>query len=815
MKYEKLILNKFLPFQFSRIEYFEMDIVSDINIIIGSNGSGKTSLLNEIHPFATSSKLFSKDGYKEIHIEHNNNNYILSSNFNLSKIHSFKKNTIEMNESGLSTIQNELVSHHFGIEKTDRRITSNLYSFSNEAASNRNKILNTYSPYKMNKLFNIYNKLKQYIRTYKAQLKLIYDKKVNMENKMLKKEDSDKYLSEEKDNLNKLDEIINSINKISIEIGKLEHVDIHTVHKKNVDHISETILEISTLMNEIRYLPNEDIKTLNDNIIRNMAHEQVLENDLKSLIIKSNDINEKYKNLKKIEIIKEHKDELKIINNQISNLKPDILKRPLSKEDLLYLEKDIDSIKKFLDITTSLNIKFITLKKYNQRKNIYLSTLRNIENVNKEKLLYVKEFNSLQLKMKITPKDIPNTPCAKSKCPLYAEFMSEYNILNDRKDVIKKQIEYIDRKLKKYVDYKEVVSEYLSQYEPNITLIENFNKILKNYDITTKSIYDILNNKDYKILNEMEMYKNKNLITYKYQNLIKDKEKIEIKISGMEMSNTLNKDVLKKSIVEVNASIDNKRNHLKKLQSILKKNNDSLNNLTKYNDMSTKLKDIDVFVKDKIKYLNEGLYKIYLSDILNILENMKKDVLDKISSLRSILKEDDFINRVLREEIVPTEKKLLENIRKYEIMAKALSPESGIPYTLNKSFIDIIFNYINNSISNIFTYPIILKEVTDGEPIDYSKFKVLINNVEIDDISKLSLSQQAMIDMCFIISLINICKLNHLPLFLDEIGSSLDVMHQHKLSSFLSDYCNQGLICQLFLTNHTIYYKFIQNPTQK
>ena len=204
-----------------------------------------------------------------------------------------------------------------------------------------------------------------------------------------------------------------------------------------------------------------------------------------------------------------------------------------------------------------------------------------------------------------------------------------------------------------------------------------------------------------------------------------------------------------------------------------------------------------------MKYINEGLYKVYLDNILKILENMKEDILNKISSLKSILKEDEFINRVYNEEIISTEKELLKNIKKYEIMEKALSPTSGIPYNLNKSFIDIIFNHINASISNIFTYPIMLKEITKGEPIDHSKFKVLVNDIEIEDISKTSLSQQNAIDLCFIIALTNICKSNHLPLFLDEIGSSLDIVHQHRLSTFLSDCCDEGSISQLFLTTHT------------
>ena len=804
MYYSKLILYKFLPFTFAKIKYLEWDIESDINIIIGSNGSGKTSLLNELHPFASSSKSFSKDGYKELHIKHNSDIFILSSYFSKSKIYSFKKNDIELNESGLSTIQNELVNHYLNMEKIDRRITSNLYNFSSETAANRNKILNYYSPYKMNKLFNIHNKVKQYIRTFKSQLQLIYNKKNDMENKMLKKEDKNKYLNEEKEHIKKLDEIIFIINKVQREIIRHDNdINLNTVNENTLTYITDTIDEINSLMKEIRYLPNKEKDKLNDDIVRNKTYKQVIEKDLKSLIMKSNELEEKYKNLKEIEILKEHKDELKIINKQLDNLKPDLLEQPLKEEEISELERDMITIKNILDITISLEIKFISLKKYNQRKNIYLSIKRQIESLIKEKELYTKEFNNLQLKIKITPKDIPNKPCAKAKCPLYREFMDEYITLNDKQNTIKKCIEDVDKKLKRKIVYIEIVEEYLSQYEPNIYLIEKLDNLLKRYNVTQKSVYEILNTKDYRILNLLDKYKNKNLGTYMYKVLYKEKEEIEIKISGIEISNSLNKNVLKKSIDEINTSIEDKRIYLNSLQSSLKKDNKDLEYVIKYKELITKLSDIDNFTQDKIKYINEGLYKLYLDDILKILENMKEDVLNKISSLKSILKEDEFINRVYNEEILPVNKELLINIKKYEIMEKALSPTSGIPYNLNKSFIDIIFNYINASISDIFIYPIILKEIVEGEPIDYAKFKVYIDTVEIEDISKLSLSQKDSINLCFIIAIMNICKLNHLPLFLDEIGSSLDIMHQHRLSAFLSDCSDKGLISQLFLTTHT------------
>ena len=101
MKITKLILqdyNRMKSNNYSKIEYTPSD---NVQIILGTNGYGKSSLLYELSPLpADLNKHYGDNGYKEIHISHNNMEYVCISDKSKGK-HSFKINDgEEMNGGG-------------------------------------------------------------------------------------------------------------------------------------------------------------------------------------------------------------------------------------------------------------------------------------------------------------------------------------------------------------------------------------------------------------------------------------------------------------------------------------------------------------------------------------------------------------------------------------------------------------------------------------------------------------------------------------------------------------------------------------------
>ena len=64
MKYTKLILSGYKRLAIKSIHYFEINPTSTVQLILGTNGSGKSSLISELSPLPGNGADFTKDGFK-------------------------------------------------------------------------------------------------------------------------------------------------------------------------------------------------------------------------------------------------------------------------------------------------------------------------------------------------------------------------------------------------------------------------------------------------------------------------------------------------------------------------------------------------------------------------------------------------------------------------------------------------------------------------------------------------------------------------------------------------------------------------------
>ncbi len=96
------------------IKLFKASFSSLYQIILGTNGSGKSYLVSELSPLPAVSKMFEKGGYKKITIEDGGSTFVLTNKFDSgSGVHSFVKDGVDLNENGTATIQRELVAKYF------------------------------------------------------------------------------------------------------------------------------------------------------------------------------------------------------------------------------------------------------------------------------------------------------------------------------------------------------------------------------------------------------------------------------------------------------------------------------------------------------------------------------------------------------------------------------------------------------------------------------------------------------------------------------------------------------------------------------
>lgn len=114
MKILSLKLEGYRRLVLAQIRYLEYRPNSPFQLILGTNGSGKSSLISELSPLPGDKSDFYKGGYKEIEIDHRGSRYLLTSTFKHGSKHSFIRDGIELNPGGTVLVQKELVLKDFG-----------------------------------------------------------------------------------------------------------------------------------------------------------------------------------------------------------------------------------------------------------------------------------------------------------------------------------------------------------------------------------------------------------------------------------------------------------------------------------------------------------------------------------------------------------------------------------------------------------------------------------------------------------------------------------------------------------------------------
>lgn len=363
----------------------EIDFTKSKNKLIllcGPNGSGKTSLLSEFHPFANSGNMDvrgdanliieGKDGYKEIHISDKEDNYVIKHYYMFSKktksVKSFiSKNGVELNDNGNVKSFKEAVSEHLGIDHDLlklMRLGSNVNSLINMKSTNRkNFATKLFSDIEVYNSF--YKKVSEEYRNLRAVLKSTADKinKFNVQDesefeKQISITDNELELYNlEKDKLQK--EIITIENKL-LEL-KIDDEEVILDNFKSLErelnsayNLIELVRDITLSKDEyeLQYEKNKqslEIKLLEckSNIDKAISERDIYYNQKQEL-------EESLKRAASSERIKNLQNTIEEYKSNISNLKSELNNRyRYDRTELLLLK---DHCQKTIDYVKDLNI---------------------------------------------------------------------------------------------------------------------------------------------------------------------------------------------------------------------------------------------------------------------------------------------------------------------------------------------------------------------------------------------------------------------------------------------------------------------------
>ena len=806
----------------------EIDFSKSKNKIIlleGPNGTGKTSILSTLHPFATNGNMDVRssispivekaEGYKEIHIQDDNNIYIIKHFYTPSKdSHTIKsyisKNDIELNENGNVTSFKSIINEELDLEMDFLkliRLGANVTNFIDMKTTERKTF--------MGKLLDA------------IDIFLKYYKKVTKDLSEMKS-----VISHISDKLNKIN--VSSLDEIdNIIISLMKKIDISNVELEKMKS-QESILQfrLSQLPAYTEIVSNlKEFKVKNDKLKKkfDMDNVSITQNDIdkmkESLVVMSGKLNvssEKYKiymedlnkslsNLHDLEIQleKEEANEYIISLNEIIidlrkyiNENDDRFKNynvNYTAEDVENVINSLYSAQNILDATYEFGKepieKVIKQMKKNRSVPEFISDkLSKIED-NRLQINANYVLNKLMKKMKLV------YPACKEnvKCGVYQAWREIINITENNSD---KNNDVHDEEFYNYMsmsynNIKNAIKELNKAKEsfdkmPNIiksmlkldNVYNNISNLNKIYDINV--LYDVLS-----IAKEYQIYIDK-------KKLLIDKEH-ELYI----LEQNSNKDNLIKNINLLKSNIDDRNNELKTLSENI---SNLKNDIEEY---SIKLKEMES-LKELMDNATEIENKLNeYTEMYNTFNDISKE-LSEVSSDISMMQFDiNKLNNELNEfnykkkEFKSLSKDLKKLNKKYDdllYIRKSLSTKEGMPLYFIKIYLKNTAKITNELLDIVYDGKLNI----DDFDISETEFSIpyFTKGKRLPDAVFASQGERSFISLAlsFALSYQSLSRYN--VMLLDEVDSTLDTNNRMKFISIIQKLMDMINGEQIFIITH-------------
>ncbi len=771
---KELILTNYDRFFLNNIESIEFRPKQKLQLLLGTNGSGKSSLLSELNPLPINKNDFT-NGSKEITIEKDNNIFKLKSTSNKN---SFMLNNTELNDGGTKTVQLNLVKEYFNLTPKYNNIILGTEKLTAMSTNERKNILREMSTVDYSYGIYLYNTLKQELRDTVGYLKLM---QIEMNNDISNIVNDDEILILKND----ITKCKNMIDSLSMSYSKSEeykdipiidlNIDMDILDKNklqaDLDYNNKFIINIEE---EITNL-NKEIDSLDD-YSTTIKDSETLNTKLKSLEEYFKIINNKY-NMEKYSPIDSKNRLDKLLNSNLNNINIELS----YLDNIIFTPTEHKELKSKLEVLNN-NLKIVSHGYDNNSKELEILLSNKTDN-NKITCSSCGTMNYFGY--------------SKEKEDILQEKVNNFKIKYDELNSQYLELYEIYQKQKQKITYLQEIKEIIS----DLSVIPLYTDLVKKYvnDITsiTSTMLNIIFKNIEDFLIDIKDYDSNN------NELIEVKLKIS---SGIEILNIYKRKYIEdkdKLINKLNVLLDKKREVNSNIVIIK-------NNIEKCNIVNKHIETLNTIITN---------YKFNKKQI--VINNKNTILTNTIRELKSLLitLEDKYNNIEKIKSRIEINKKHIdshEDIRvALQYAINALSPTEGIIAKSINSFINVFLNEMNTIINSVWSYELTLLpcQINESNDLDYLfAVKVADNKKDIKDVAYLSTSMKDIVDLSFKIVFMKYMKLTHMPLMLDEFGVFMDDTHRNKVYDVIENLLSNNFSQIYFTANFkSIYGRFVDS----
>ena len=819
-------------------------------LLVGDSGSGKSSILKSIHPFAFNNGtgdesanrdliMNGRDGVKviryllgkdEVTCKHL---YIRKPDDSLQVKSFFSINGEELNPSGLVTTFKELIQEYLYIDEsflTLLALGNSVRGMVEYTASERKKLA-----------VQIFTELNVYMTYYKNASAVVRDLKTvlaNVVDKLDRYGSYDKKEIEEeiKDIKRTIKGLENELDAVLIDEGAIKtNLEINQDGYKQYEVCEGLVTELLTKVEslKLRRKTSSDVIVLeNDknNIMKNITTTEIriesLESTIKSELdfkeVKLNSKSQMEDSINRMENSTNKKELEKLLANISAELvelddvdvsdgvdykkkKDELVTASIYLDELRGLCADLVTSSRYLEYIPEILSKYLKNKHFEQEMDVsYQAILERITNL--------ESANHISGQIKI-PKI--SYECKTKDCPYKRFYQDSMDVLIAKKEKATDIFRLEEEKLHVAEDKREILFiikklySYIDKHESSLKIVpvEIFNpETFVELFIThpDRQVYDL--NKMTSMISYLEMAERKSqLLTLQKST----KDQLNGLESTIQLYDSIKVDLERtiQAIKETDEVVESHQKDLEYNKNQLKELNDSVKALDAEIELAKELEDYRNQIKENQKQLSsmEDCKKNFdaLSVQLNEVQSKAYGIRDNLNEHRTRLNQLENMLHTINS--LETEKKTLTSRYSEAVLIKdAVSPSKGIPV----EFIDdVIRNQMIDSINELMhvAYPdITLIKDPDKLIINDKEFTIPYkkNGVIVDDISEASDGERAMMSLAFSLVLIRLVSKVYNIMLLDEMDTSLDKYGRSKYIDIIEQYMTTISASQVFLISH-------------
>lgn len=802
MRLVKLTLHKYTRMARAR-ETLVYEPTLPIQLIIGSNGAGKSSLIFEMFPLASSKDDFGEGGYKEAVYDHEGKRYKAHSYFRNNKdmVHELSVQTEDgewqnLNDGPTAKVHNENVEKIFNITPNDRQLLLSINKFSAMLPDKRRELFTRMSDVDYTFGLSLYQRIQKEVKTVNAVIKYLQESLLS---------ETSNVISEDQ-----VKQIQATTMELHAELQKLYKVK--TPFKAGFSGLSDRIRKnlndtraiVDRIMSiELAYPtqvsdPNPELirqllRSKEDELVWTKSRIDVVHRTYYELKSKVGDIN-----IAQGAYVAETQARVNKLEEELANQRSLVAIADKVKDE------DIETFVKNFEAVYSPLMEIFAKQPDNSEKFYSGAKLKELNARIEHQRQEYRERNieANRLRSSITHlkehEQKPATECPRCKHQWRIGF--DKALLEEQTEIMEQvgkrleQLEQEERETRQTIhevdQYLQLYLQYLSIMRTNPALYPLWDVLQANnlaFENAVLSVSTI--NKFYSDLPSLN----------KIDNLLKELRSA-------------------KETIEQFQALDLKE--IQKNQDQMREQETELSNYSiTERALVVEIRELTAYLKqvDELANLETQLaYNIDLADTLteevlerehhHLIEEMIRNVQSSLSAKESILQAAQQARGNMADLEARLEQAKLKE-RSLKLLISTFSPTEGLIAEGMTGFVNNYMTQVNKVIASIWSYDMYVLPVTVGETesadLTY-RFPLQLYGMPkpLKDIVEGSLSMQQLFDMAFRVVGMAYLGLEHMPLFLDEFGTGFDEHHKNEALKAIRKIIEQMGFEQTFIISH-------------